>query len=82
VDINVNSSRRVNEFKDKIDSFIEIKTIPKKIKAACATLEKYTDIIIANPKAIKDNPEVISSSKAMVKKLKNMIALKSKYLLE
>ena len=81
MNINVNSSRRVNEFKNNIDSFIEIKTIPQKIKAACATLEKYADIIIENPKAIKDNPEVISSSKAMVKKLKNIIALKSQNLL-
>jgi len=82
IDIDENSGRRVDKFKDNIDSFIEIMTIPQKIKAACATLEKYTDIIIANPKAIKDNPEVISSSKAMVKKLKNMIALQSKNLLE
>jgi len=87
VDINMNSSRRVykfkvGEFKKNIDKFIEIKTIPKKITAACKILEKYTDIIIENPKAIKDNPEVIKSSKAMVKKLKNIIALQSKNLLE
>jgi len=81
LDINVNSSRRVTIFKDKIDSFIEINTIPQKITAACKTLEKYADIIIENPKAIKDNPDIIESSKAMVKKLKNMIALQSKNLL-
>ena len=82
LDINVKSSRSVDKFKDNIDSFIEIKTIPQKITAACKTLEKYADIIIENPKAIKGNPDIIESSKAMVKKLKNMIALQSKNLLE
>jgi len=87
IDIDENSGRRVDkfkvgEFKKNIDKFIEIKTIPKKITAACKILEKYTDIIIENPKAIKGNPDIIESSKAMVKKLKNMIALQSKNLLE
>lgn len=82
VDIHVNSGKQLKRFKDKIDNLIEIKTIPKKIKAACETLEKYADIIIENPKAIKDNPEIIEASQAMVKKFKSIIALKNKNLLE
>lgn len=82
VDIDIDNIQEVSKFKDDIERIIELKTIPQKIKAAYEAIEKYTDILMDNPKTIKDNPEIIKSSQATVKKLKNIISLKNKNLLK